>query len=169
MDILKPARDEIILLEKSLSEMQSRLADLRAFVDAGDRLYGMQKKANAEFKLQGAPSAAAQLDAPRLEPVRPPETQNASEAGRGNQSKASRIVAVVKSVLADGGHKRAKELVEILQSHGIELGSDPIGSLSAYMSKSGVFVSERAKGGWTLKSSAHKEKPPLDVGASTGA
>lgn len=169
MDILKPARDEILSIEKLIAELQARLVDLRSFVDAGERLYGLRAKATIEIKSQDLQNVADQPRALALDFAPALEEAKLSSMGVGGPSKASRIVAVVKSVLAGGGHKQAKELVEILQSHDIELGADPIGSLSAYLSKSGVFVSERAKGGWTLKSSAHEEKPPLDVGASTGA
>lgn len=168
MDILKPARDEILALEKTLADAQSRLKDLRAFVDAGERLYGVQAAATAVLKSNE--SWPLPLAAPPQKPTWPASDDGKKQPSPGaSHSKASQIIALVESSLSGGRHMQSKELAGIVQGHGIDLGGDSIGSLSAYLSKSGRFVSERAKGGWALKQQRHKEEPPPDVGASAGA
>jgi hypothetical protein len=170
MDLLKPARDEIKSLEKTVADAMARLQDLRAFVETGERLYGQPTAQKANLNLDHAwPSPQ-----PGAGVVSPPEARPSEKRkyvlGSG-QSKASQIVARVELALslANSGHMQAKELVGILQDHGIDLGADPISSLSAYLSKSGRFISERAKGGWAVKQQTHKEEPPSGVSAPAGA
>jgi hypothetical protein len=159
MDLLKPARDEIRLLEKTIADSMTRLNDLRAFVEAGDRLYGASSKLKTTLK-----SAESSLLAQPLGSDATPSRTAAPEQYdlSPRASKASQIVARVEWALelAASGHMKSKELVGVLQDHGIDLGAKPIGSLSVYLSKSGRFVSERAKGGWALKQQPRKEEPP---------
>lgn len=85
-----------------------------------------------------------------------------------SQTKTSRIIAITERELSGGRHMPSNDLVASLKEHGIDLGAKPIASLSAYLSKSGRFVSERAKGGWTLKEQSHKEEAPQGVDAPAG-
>jgi hypothetical protein len=170
MDLLKSARDEIQSLEKTVSDALARLTDLRAFVEAGERLYGQPfvRKSILHTAESWPLPQATDGGAKPSEAAAPEKHKRAPSAIQG---KAGQIVARVEWALglAESGHMQSKELVGVLQDHGIELGADPIGSLSAYLSKSGRFLSERAKGGWALKQPTHKEEPPPDVGASAGA
>jgi hypothetical protein len=164
MDILKPARDEIRSLEKTVADAMARLEDLRAFVQAGERLYGNLEEAMPSLRRPAEwPLPQARHLTPRQKEVLDGVATAVAE------SKASRIVARAEWALSDGRHMQSKDLAGILIDHGIDLGKDPISTLSAYLSKSGRFVSERAKGGWALKPQAHKEAPPPDVAASAGA
>ena len=117
MDILKPARDEIKTLEKTVADATARLQDLRAFVEAGARLYGLTS-------INSAPTTPTTR-------FKKTETSRAKPAAA--QNKAAQIVAVVEAALSGGQHAPSKELAEILKQNHIDLGTDPISNLSAYL------------------------------------
>lgn len=168
MELLKPARDEILSIEKRIADAVARLKDLRAFVEAGERLYGAQGgEPSIQNSGEGLPLPSfVEGD---LRPARYSASAKDAFVPVPSQSKAQLIVARVELALEGGRHMQSKELVGLLKDFGVDLGADPISSLSAYLSKSGRFVSERAKGGWAIKNQPRKEAPPSDVGASAGA
>lgn len=62
----------------------------------------------------------------------------------------------------------SSELLDKLNSAGVEVGgTDPLVNLSAYLSKSGLFVHKRKLGGWFLKEQyqdEEKKENPLPLG-----
>ena len=167
MDFLKPARTEILAIEQTIAAAMVRLKDLRAFVEAGERLYGVPtavlQEQSSKLEFLSANEMVQRLNS-SASSARPFLVRRSS----GANSKAKRIISCVEQALSNGNRMQSKELVDILLAANIELGGDPIANLSAYLSRSGLFVSERAKGGWSIIQS-HKEENPIDAPTSIGS
>jgi hypothetical protein len=135
-------------VRQDLQDANQEIAQLRAKILAVEKL-AMKYQAFLDLYEDGVKNDAG--------PPMPRFIQGSVQASipiEESQTAKARITNLVALLLADGGQKSTKELLEEIQKRGVEPGSkDKYLALSALLSKDGRFVPDR-KRGWSLKEDA---------------
>ena len=82
---------------------------------------------------------------------RTPPLDSGQHDAAAKTTKKSQVLAIAASALDGNRHMQAKELADVVVAQGIDLGIDPVQHVSVLLSRDGRFKSERAKGGWAMK------------------
>lgn len=154
------ARQKIAAIDKAIAELAAERSDWKALLDAAERLG--DRLAVEDAGEQAAPTASKPVQRVQLVEhtvARVPATKT---------TKKERVTEIAASALGGGGHRPAKELADLVTAQGIDLGGDPIGYISALLSRDGRFKSERSKGGWTMEIGPSNEEAPPGVDAPAG-
>ena len=153
-EFIRQAEAELSEIDRKLAEiivLQKRGEQLRHLIVLGRQLYLGEQPYEQSMLLTSAPSIAA--------------SQNQSKSG----TQKERIIDACASILSEVGASPTRILVERLAANGIEVGgADKIAALSAILSRSKRFESDRAAGGWVLSKSRKEEAPagePTPAGA----
>lgn len=134
---LASANEELVALTGRILELQRLAKKYTAFLE----LYEQE----TDPAVESINAAAAPL--PRFIPGMPSDKTPIEES----QTAKARITNLVATILADGRQMSTKDLLEEIQSRGVEPGSkDKHLALSALLSKDGRFEPDR-KLGWSLK------------------
>jgi hypothetical protein len=151
-EFIRQAEAELSDIDRKLAEviaLQQRGEQLRALIALGRQLYLGEQPAEQRAVLTLTPSPALTHKAPKA------------------VTQKERIIDACAAVLADAGASSTRGLLDRLAANGIEVGgADKIAALSAILSRSDRFKSDRAAGGWVLDTSHKEETPP---GAPTPA
>lgn len=147
-DPVSKARRELATIDAEIAALQQRRGPLRQFVELADSLYG-------------APTVSR--------PVYSDVSPGAASGAAGQKAPVKvRAIAVCESHIAVHGPTRTHDLLAVVQSAGIEIGSaDPQNALSVLLSKDGRFVPDR-KAGWSLKA-GHEEETPQVAPTTAGS
>ena len=137
-NLIAEAETELVEIERKIAEMQTlqqRGEHLRMFITLGRQLY----------QGQALPSPM---------PVRPPPVVKMSTLAPRAGSKKDRILNAAAGIYLAAGAMQTRPMVERLESQGVAVsGADlksKIGALSALLSRSDRFKSDKAAGGWVL-------------------
>lgn len=157
MDLLTKAKQELRDIDQRIAELLRRKNDLQAFVATGERLFGSTQSPSSLVEVAAAVAASTRGFAQAM------VEHNARE-----KTKKAQILEVVESAIPPGTYKPVRELVELVQARGIDLGGDPISAVSVLLSRDDRFISERAKGGWTMID-PNKEETPRGAATPAGS
>ena len=167
MDLIEQARSDLERLTHELAQLQKDIAELRTFIDVGERRYGKNSSLLSESLLaQPSDRTASPSPTTARRYIRMPA--NAAESATQKTTKKSQVVALAMTALR-GNYMQAKEFGDLVSSHGIDLGAEPTSYVSVILSRDGRFKSERAKGGWTFIDSPHKEVTPQGAPTPEGS
>ena len=151
------AEAELAGIEKQLAGialLQRRRDQLRTLIALGRQLY-----------LEEHPQSDMISPAPAMAPQAAVHPANSAKSG----TQKERILDAIAGMVTATVGQSTRQLVDRLAAQGIEIGgSDKIGSLSAILSRSDLFKSDRAAGGWVL-STSHKEETPTGAPTPEGA
>jgi hypothetical protein len=137
--------------------LEKAKADLAAVVQQIRDLAAKQKKLEAFISIYDEPAPQSTLvlgDAPPSSEDRIARALDLARRERDealNQTAKARITNAVADILRDGEARHTRELLSILESRGIHIGSaDKVIGLSSLLSKDDRFVANRTFG-WSLK------------------
>lgn len=153
------ARHKIAAIDKAIAELAAERSDWKALLDAAERL-------GPRLAVDDAGAMPAQ--APRASTPRTALVDPGQHDATAKTTKKSQVLAIAASALDGNRYMQAKELADVVMAQGIDLGADPVQYVSVLLSRDGRFVSERAKGGWTMKTSPNNEEAPQGVDAPAG-
>jgi len=153
------ARHKIAAIDKAIADLAAERSDWKALLEAAERL-------GPRLVVDDIDTALAK--APRLSTLRTPYVESGQRDAAAKTTKKGQVLAIAASALDGNRHMQAKELADVVIAQGIDLGMDPVQYVSVLLSRDGRFKSERAKGGWTMKTGPSNEEAPQDVDASAG-
>ena len=153
-EFIRQAEAELSEIDRKLAEiivLQKRGEQLRHLIVLGRQLYLGEQPNEHSMLLTSAPLIAVPHNHPKS----------------GTQKE--RIIDTCAGIISDAGASPTRILVERLAANGIEVGgADKIAALSAILSRSERFESDRAAGGWVL-SKSRKEETPTGAPTPEGA
>jgi hypothetical protein len=157
-ELVATVRADLESIRKQLAAydgLKKREAQLVAILPALLALYAPEELE------QEAPKAAAAPSPPPLQRrlvLQPPAV-----------SQKDRILEAAASVFMKMGPLKSRDMLQHIEAAGVHVGgADKVGALSAILSKSDRFESDRAAGGWVLVSTPQKEEAPRGIDAPAG-